>query len=77
MVPRRLPRLAAGLPRRACMVCGMLHSYIPYYNRTVCADLCSVRRGVSIWYVLEVLRRCNTLQRGAGGIIAAYVELVL
>ena len=29
-----------------------------------------------IWYVLDVLRRCDTLQRGAGGIIAAFVGLV-
>lgn len=36
----------------------------------------SVRRGGGIWYVLEVLRRCDTLQSGAGGIIAACVGLV-
>lgn len=41
-----------------------------------CADLYSVRRGVGIWYALEVLRRCDTLQRGAGGIIAACIGLV-
>ena len=34
------------------------------------------RRGVGIWYMLEALRRCDTLQRGAGGIIAACVGLV-
>ena len=41
-----------------------------------CAELYSVRRVVGIWYVLEVLRRCDTLKRGAGGIIAACVGLV-
>ena len=29
-----------------------------------------------IWYALEMLRRCDTLQRGAGGIIAVGVGLV-
>lgn len=29
-----------------------------------------------IWYVLDVLRRCDTLQRGASGIIAVCVGLV-
>lgn len=41
-----------------------------------CAELHSVRHSGCIWYVLEVLRRCDTLQRGAGGIIAACVGLV-
>lgn len=40
------------------------------------ANLHSVRRGGGIWYVLEVLRRCDVLQRGAGDIIAACVGLV-
>ena len=29
-----------------------------------------------IWYALEVLRRCDTLQRGADGIIFAFSGLV-
>ena len=33
-------------------------------------------RDAGIWYVLEVLRRCDTLRRVAGGIIAACVGLV-
>ena len=33
-------------------------------------------RDAGIWYVLEVLRNCDTLQRGTGGIIAACVGLV-
>lgn len=33
-------------------------------------------RGDGIWYALEVLRRCDVLQRVAGGIIAACVGLV-
>ena len=54
-----------------------LHSYIHYYNRA--AVLACIASGVvsGIWYVLEVLRRCDTLQRGAGGIIAACIGLVL
>jgi hypothetical protein len=28
------------------------------------------------WYALEAMRRCDVLQRGAGGIIAACVGLV-
>lgn len=41
-----------------------------------CADLYSVRRDVGIWYVLDVMRRCDTIQNGASGIIAACVGLV-
>lgn len=33
-------------------------------------------RDGGIWYALEALRRCDTLQRGAGGIIAACVGLL-
>ena len=33
-------------------------------------------RDGGIWYVLEVLRRCDVLQRGAGGIMAACVGLL-
>lgn len=79
----------AKLPRRACMVCNVLrrlawiynegaplHHYIPYYNRAVVLACTASRRGVGIWYMLEALRRCDTLQRGAGGIIAACVGLV-
>ena len=69
------------------MVCDMLHClawihnkgahpYIHYYNRA--AVLACTASGVAVvsWYMLEVLRRCDTLQRGAGGIIAARVGLV-
>lgn len=35
-----------------------------------CAELYSVQRGGSIWYVLDVLQRC------AGGIIAACIGLL-
>ena len=40
------------------------------------SGLYSVRRGAGIWYALEVLRRCDTLQRGTGSIIADCVGLV-
>lgn len=33
-------------------------------------------RGAGIWYGLEALRRCDTLQRGAGGVISAFAGLV-
>lgn len=29
-----------------------------------------------IWYALDVLRRCDTLQRGAGEVISAFVGLL-
>jgi len=54
-----------------------LHSYIPYYNRAAVLTCIASQRGGGIWYVLETLQRCDTLQRGAGGIIAACVCLVL
>ena len=59
------------------MVCDMLHHLI-----------CLIIIGRLCWpvqrpalrlvsgYALETLRRCDTLQRGAGGIIAACVGLV-
>ena len=55
---------------------GLRSSYIPYYNRA--AVLTCIASGVAsgIWYVLDVLRRCDTLQRGASGIIAVCVGLV-
>lgn len=74
--------------RRAGMVCDMLHClawihnrdaprpYIHYYNRAAALTCTASRRGAGIWYMLEVLRRCDTLRRGARGIIAACVGLV-
>ena len=53
-----------------------LHPYIYLIIIGGCADLYSVQRSGGIWYMLEVLRRCDTLQRGAGGIIAVCVGLV-
>lgn len=41
-----------------------------------CAELYNVRRGGGIWYTLEVLRRCDTFQRGTGGVISACSGLV-
>lgn len=85
----RDPQAVGADCRRACMVCDMLHClawihnrgaplhpYIPYYNRRSVLACTASRRGGGIWYVLEVLRRCDTPQRGAGGIIAACVGLV-
>lgn len=50
--------------------------YIPYYNRRSVLTCTASGVAAGIWYVLDVLRRCDTLQRGAGGIIAAFVGLV-
>ena len=71
------------------MVCDMLHClawiynrgtplrpYIPYYNRAAALSCTASGMASGVWYVLEVLRRCDTLQRGAGGIIAACTGLV-
>lgn len=72
------------------MVCDLLHClawihnrrrtlrpYIPYYNKAAVLS-CTVPGVAScIWYALEVLRRCDTLQRGAGGVISAFAGLVL
>lgn len=41
-----------------------------------CVDLYSVRRGVGSSKFWRASGRCDTLQRGAGGIIAAFVGLV-
>ena len=53
-----------------------MHPYIHYYNRA--AVLTCTASGVAsgIWYMLEMLRRCDTLQRGAGCIVAACAGLV-
>lgn len=71
------------------MVCDVLHRlawiynrgtplrpYIHYYNRA--AVLSCIASGVALvsWYALEVLRCCDTLQRGASGVISACVGLV-
>ena len=50
--------------------------YIHYYNRAAVLSYTASGRGDGIWYALEVLRRCDVLQRVAGGIIAACVGLV-
>nr|DAE53506.1 MAG TPA: hypothetical protein [Caudoviricetes sp.] len=71
---RRAP--AAELPRRACMVCDTLHSYIPYYNRRPVLSCAASGRDGGIWYRLSVSGRWQVLQRGASGIIAACVGLL-
>ena len=71
------------------MVCNLLHclawshnrgaplrSYIPYYNIDVTMDCAAPGRYGGIWYALEALRRCDTLQRGADSVISAFVGLV-
>ena len=50
-----------------------LHPYIPYYNRAVA--LTCAASGVALVYGMY-WRCCDTLQRGAGGIIAVCVGLV-
>ena len=53
-----------------------LPSYIPYYNRRAVLTCAASRRGGGIWYRLRASGRCGTIQRVAGGIIAACVGLV-
>lgn len=53
-----------------------MRPYIHYYNRAACAGLYIVQAGRWYLILLEVLRRCDTLRRVAGGIIAACVGLV-
>jgi len=53
-----------------------LHPYIHYYDRRSALSCTASGRDGGIWYVLEVLRRCDTLQRGAGSVIAACVGLL-
>ena len=50
--------------------------YIPYYNMAAVLTCTASGRGDGIWYVLEALRRCDTLQHCTGDIIAACVGLV-
>ena len=54
-----------------------MHPYIHYYNRRPVLACEASRCGGGIWYTLEALRRVYALQRSAGGIIAAFVGLVL
>ena len=51
-------------------------SYMPYYNRASVLTCAASGRDGGIWYALKALRRCDTLQRGAGDIIAVCVGLV-
>lgn len=49
---------------------------MPYYNRAAVLT-CAVSGVASgIWYALEALRRCDTIQRGAGGVIVDCIGLV-
>lgn len=66
MVPRR----------RAGMVCGMLRSYIHYYNMAAVLACAASGAASGIWYVLEVLRCCDMLQCVAGDVISVRVGLV-
>lgn len=58
------------------MVCYLLHPYIHYYNRR--SALTCAASGVAVVSGIGAGRPgvCDTLQRGAGGIIAACVGLV-
>ena len=63
---RRAP--AAGLPRRAGMVCDVLHPYIPYYNRRSALACTASWRGGSIWY------RCKPSGAGRRSSVAQAVR---
>ena len=51
-------------------------SYMPYYNRASVLTCAVSGRDGGIWYALEELRRCDTLQRGAGSVIVDCIGLV-
>ena len=53
-----------------------LHPYIPYYNRAAVLTCIASGRDGGILYRRKPSGRWQTLQRGAGGIIAACVGLV-
>ena len=73
LTPQQLRRVCTADPAG---LAWPLHPYIPYYNRAAVLGCTASGRDAGIWYVLEVLRRCDTLQRGTGGIIAACVGMV-
>lgn len=54
-----------------------MHHYIHYYNRAAVLSCIASSVALVSGYVLEVLRRCDTLQCDAGGVISAFVGLVL
>ena len=56
---------------------AQLHPYIPYYNRAAALTCAAPGAASGIWYMLEMLRRCDTLQRDAGDVISAFAGLVL
>lgn len=71
------PHTVGADPAAAGMVCDMLHPLI--YLIIIGGLYWPVQRpnvAAVFWYALEVLRRCDTLQRGAGGIISACIDLV-
>ena len=53
-----------------------MHPYIHYYNRAAALTCTAPGVAMVLWYALEALRRCDTLQRGAGGIIVDCAGLV-
>ena len=82
---RRKPPIVPRRPPRSCCWTAPpgLHglrsaapSYMPYYNRSAALACIASLRGGGIWYALEALRRCDTLQRGAGGVIVDCIGLV-
>ena len=51
-------------------------SYIPYYNMAAELTCTASWRDGGIWYTLEALRRCDTLQRVASGVMVDCIGLV-
>lgn len=49
---------------------------MPYYNRAAVLTCAASLRGVGIWYRCGASRRCDTFQRGAGGVIVDCIGLV-
>ena len=62
--------------RWAGMVCDMLRPYIHYYNRRYALTCTASGAALVSGMCCRPSGRCDTFQRGAGGIIAACVVLV-
>lgn len=86
LTPQQLRRVCTADPAGlawSVICCTVWHRsitgvrpYIHYYNGAAVLTCTAPRRGGGIWYRCGASGRFDTLQRGAGGIIAACVGLV-
>ena len=63
--------------RCAGMVCDLLRSYIPYYNRAAVLSCTAFGVAVVSGYRCRASGCVCALQRGVGGVISAFAGLVL